>query len=103
MAFVAIMTLRNADFGLVTDRARTMTLYLDGSFGAPFAGEMAAEQLGYFHNNGVKISLQPEPRLPDFTGHVARQNAIGVTSGQRFLLARWRGEPIVAFAASLLD
>ncbi|WP_246801539.1 ABC transporter substrate-binding protein [Bradyrhizobium genosp. L] len=61
---------------------------------------MIAQKQGFFASNMV---LHADPDDPDFVATVARQHAIGVTSGQKFLLAAWRGAPVTAFAASLLD
>ncbi|WP_256375872.1 ABC transporter substrate-binding protein [Bradyrhizobium sp. WSM1743] len=73
---------------------------LDGPYGARFAGELAASRQGYFSSR-VELAAQPED--PNFVQAIARQHAIGVTSGQKFLLASWRGVPVTAFAASFLD
>ncbi|MBB4365104.1 ABC-type nitrate/sulfonate/bicarbonate transport system substrate-binding protein [Bradyrhizobium sp. CIR18] len=75
-------------------------LLLDGRYGARFAGELAASTQGYFSSR-IEVAAQPED--PEFVQTVARQHAIGVTSGQNFLLASWRGIPVTAFAASFLD
>lgn len=77
-----------------------MTLFLDGSYRARYAGELTAFKNGYFASN---ITLAAHPGDPDFVGTVAREHAVGVTSGQKFLLATWRGVPVTAFAASFLD
>ncbi|MET4221638.1 ABC-type nitrate/sulfonate/bicarbonate transport system substrate-binding protein [Bradyrhizobium sp. LB14.3] len=77
-----------------------LSLLLDGSFGARFAGEMIAQREGLFEPN---IKLRSDPGDPDFVARVARERAIGVTSGQKFLLAAWSGVPVTAFGASLLD
>ncbi|MGV7217056.1 ABC transporter substrate-binding protein [Bradyrhizobium sp. UFLA05-112] len=61
---------------------------------------MAALKQGFFASD---ISLAVRPDGPDFIATIARQHAIGVTSGQTFLLAAWRGVPVTAFAASFLD
>ncbi|MBO4227982.1 ABC transporter substrate-binding protein [Bradyrhizobium neotropicale] len=61
---------------------------------------MVAHRQGFFASN---ISLRADPNDADFVATVAREHAIGVTSGQKFLLAAWRGVPVTAFAASLLD
>lgn len=74
-------------------------LLLDGPYGARFAGELAASNQGYFSS---RIELAAQPAL-DFVQTIARQHAIGVTSGQKFLLASWRGVAVTAFAASFLD
>ncbi|RZN05373.1 nitrate ABC transporter substrate-binding protein [Bradyrhizobium genosp. SA-3] len=81
-------------------RAAAVKLLLDGPYGARFAGELAASRQGYFSSR-IEVSAQPED--PDFVQTIARQHAIGVTSGQKFLLASWRGVPVTAFAASFLD
>lgn len=73
---------------------------LNGSHGARFAGELCALSQGYFSSH---FELAADPENPDFVQSVARQHAIGVTSGQKFLLASWRGVPVTAFAASFLD
>ncbi|WP_456632811.1 ABC transporter substrate-binding protein [Bradyrhizobium sp. USDA 10063] len=77
-----------------------LNLLLDGSFGARFAGEMVAQRQRFFASN---ITLRADPNDADFVATVAREHAIGVTSGQKFLLAAWRGVPVTAFGASLLD
>jgi ABC-type nitrate/sulfonate/bicarbonate transport system substrate-binding protein len=77
-----------------------ISLLVDGSLGTRFAGEMVAQKQGLFASN---VTLRADPNDPDFVETVARQHAIGVTSGQKFLLAAWRGVPVTAFAASLLD
>ncbi|WP_256375078.1 MULTISPECIES: ABC transporter substrate-binding protein [unclassified Bradyrhizobium] len=81
-------------------KAVPVKLLLDGRYSARFAGELAASRGGYFSSR-VEVLAQPED--PDFVQTIARQSAIGVTSGQNFLLASWRGVPVTAFAASLLD
>ena len=80
-----------------------VTLHLDGAFGPHFAGEMIAWKRGYFAGNGQTIDLHPDPGQKDFVELVAREHAIGVTSAQKFLLAAWRGVPVIAFGASFLD
>ncbi|MGY4472345.1 ABC-type nitrate/sulfonate/bicarbonate transport system substrate-binding protein [Bradyrhizobium sp. LB9.1b] len=75
-------------------------LLLNGPYGARFAGELCAWRQGYFSS---RIELAADSEDPDFVQSIARQHAIGVTSGQKFLLASWRGVPVTAFAASFLD
>ena len=81
-------------------RPVAIKLLLDGPYGARFAGEIAASRQGYFSS---RIEVSADPEDPDFVQTIARQHAIGVTSGQRFLLATWNGVPVTAFAASFLD
>lgn len=76
------------------------SFFLDGPYSARFAGEMIAAKEGYF-KRGVAMRALPDD--PNFVETVARENAIGVTTGQKFLLAVWRGAPVTAFAASFLD
>src|SRR4051812_29907927 len=54
---------------------------LDGTFGARFAGEMIAQKRNLFPQN---VTLRASPNDPDFVASVAREHAIGVTSGQNF-------------------
>jgi ABC-type nitrate/sulfonate/bicarbonate transport system substrate-binding protein len=82
---------------------KSTVLYLDGAFGPRFAGEMIAQKQGYFVQVGQTINLQPNPDTADFAETVAREHAIGVTTAQKFLLAAWRGVPVIAFGASFLD
>ncbi|MGY3508907.1 ABC-type nitrate/sulfonate/bicarbonate transport system substrate-binding protein [Bradyrhizobium sp. USDA 3051] len=85
--------------GPTTPAAVAVKFLLDGPYGARFAGELAASKQGYFSSR-IELAVQPDP---DFVQTVAREQAIGVTSGQKFLLASWRGVPVTAFSASFLD
>jgi ABC-type nitrate/sulfonate/bicarbonate transport system substrate-binding protein len=83
-------------------------IYLDGPFGPRFAGEMLASARGDLSGKapsggGPSIALHPVPDDAKLLETVAREHAIGVTTGQKFLLAVWRGVPVVAFGASFLD
>ncbi|WP_245285918.1 ABC transporter substrate-binding protein [Bradyrhizobium sp. WSM1253] len=80
--------------------AAAASLLLDGPYAARFAGELIALKQGFFTS---QIALRPHPDDPNFVETIAREHAIGVTSGQKFLLAAWRGVPVTAFAASFLD
>ncbi|MDA9405944.1 ABC transporter substrate-binding protein [Bradyrhizobium sp. CCBAU 45384] len=99
---IALLALR-PDSALVR-RATVSTagadLLLDGPYGARFAGELTALKQGFFASG---IALRQHPDDPNFVETIARERAIGVTSGQKFLLAAWRGVPVTAFAASFLD
>lgn len=76
------------------------SLLLDGQYGARFAGELIAREQGFFAR---EIVLRAHADDPNFVEKVAHEHAIGVTSGQKFLLAAWRGVPVTAFAGSFLD
>ncbi|MCK1294846.1 ABC transporter substrate-binding protein [Bradyrhizobium sp. 30] len=80
--------------------AAVASLLLDGPYAARFAGELIALKQGFFTS---QIALRPHSDDPNFVETIAREHAIGVTSGQKFLLAAWRGVPVTAFAASFLD
>ncbi|MCK1625460.1 ABC transporter substrate-binding protein [Bradyrhizobium sp. 160] len=103
LAGIVLLLLRPDTAAIRAPSASTavaVKLLLDGQYGARFAGELAASRLGYFSSR-IAVSAQPEDL--EFVQTVARQHAIGVTSGQSFLLASWRGVPVTAFAASFLD
>jgi ABC-type nitrate/sulfonate/bicarbonate transport system substrate-binding protein len=80
--------------------ASTVKFLLDGRYGAQFAGELIAFKKGYLP---ARVALAGQSGAADFVQIVAHQHAIGVTSGQKFLLATWQGVPVTAFAASFLD
>ena len=71
--------------------------------GPDFAGEIVAANLNLYELSGVGIGLQTVADDREFFENIVRNRALGVTTGSKFLLARWRGEPITAFGASFLD
>lgn len=75
-------------------------LLIDGEIGPRFAGEIVALRNGLMPDH---FDVRAEPNASDFVATVARRGAIGVTTGSRFLTAAWRGVPVTAFAASLLE
>lgn len=97
---VALMRSPSSSVVARNDGAAPLSVIIDGAFGARFAGELAAKKNGFFDQH---IDLRADPNNPDFVGHVARSQVIGVTSGIKFLQAAWQGAPVTAFAASLLD
>ena len=82
------------------DSSFHVSFFLDGPYAARFAGEMIAAKEGYFKR---AVAVRALPDDANFVETVARENAIGVTTGQKFLLAVWRGASVTAFAASFLD
>lgn len=102
VAAAVILALRSepSAVGKRSEPATQISLLLDGSFSGRFGGEMVATRQGFFASD---VTVRAEPNDPDFVATVAREHAIGVTSGQSFLLAAWRGVPVTAFAASFLD
>ncbi|WP_245290512.1 ABC transporter substrate-binding protein [Rhodopseudomonas sp. AAP120] len=75
-------------------------LLIDGQLGPRFAGEIVAHRRGLLPPH---VDVRAEPGAPDFVADVVRRGAIGVTTGAAFLAAAWRGVPVTAFAASLLE
>jgi ABC-type nitrate/sulfonate/bicarbonate transport system substrate-binding protein len=81
-----------------------LTLRLDGPFDPAFAGEMIAARGGLFEREGVRVALEPGGADADPIALVATTaDTIGVAGADRFLLARGKGAPIVAFAGSYLE
>ncbi|MCK1707672.1 ABC transporter substrate-binding protein [Bradyrhizobium sp. 143] len=99
LAFIALRP-DSAPLPQASNPAAAASLFLDGPYAARFAGELIALKQGFFTS---QIALRPHPDDPNFVETIAREHAIGVTSGQKFLLAAWRGVPVTAFAASFLD
>lgn len=76
---------------------------LGGAFDTPFAGEMVAVRQGLFEQQGLHVQLRPAANSDEAIDSVVRGvDQIGVTSSEKFLMARARGSPIVAFLAGLL-
>jgi ABC-type nitrate/sulfonate/bicarbonate transport system substrate-binding protein len=85
-----------------TQRAR-LSVRLAGPFDPLYAGEMVAAASGLFEQEDLQVELRPAGSGDDPIRSVADGiDAIGVTGGERFLLARAKGAPIVAFAAGYL-
>ncbi len=81
-----------------------ISLRLNGPFDSSFAGEMVAARAGLFEREGLHIELKPGGVEADPIDLVAiGADAIGVVGADRFLLARGKGVPIVAFAAGYLE
>jgi ABC-type nitrate/sulfonate/bicarbonate transport system substrate-binding protein len=79
-------------------------LRLTGPYGPAFAGEMVAVGAGLFEREGLRIALQPGQNADDSISAVANDTAVvGVSRADRFLMARARGVPIVAFAAAFIE
>jgi ABC-type nitrate/sulfonate/bicarbonate transport system substrate-binding protein len=84
-------------------RPDLLSVRLGGPFDPKFAGEMVAFSAGLFGHEGLRIELRPADVSKDAIDLVATgADDIGVTSGEKFLLARSQGLPIIAFAAGYL-
>jgi ABC-type nitrate/sulfonate/bicarbonate transport system substrate-binding protein len=84
-------------------RSALMSVRLEGAFDPKFAGEMLAFSAGLFDQQELRVELRPADVDDDPIELVASgADQIGVTSGEKFLLARARGVPVVAFAAGYL-
>jgi len=77
-----------------------VNLQFAGAVSAQHAGDVAAS----LNDKGVQIALRPGGVKIDEVGEViAGRSTFGVMSAIRFMLARARGAPIVAFGAEFLD
>ena len=80
-----------------------LSIELSGPFGPMFAGEMAAVRNGLFDHEDLSVELSSAENADDPIDFVAQGvDRVGVTSSEKFLLARAKGLPIVAFMAGLL-
>jgi ABC-type nitrate/sulfonate/bicarbonate transport system substrate-binding protein len=81
-----------------------VSLRLKGPFGPTCAGEMVAFRSGLFQGVGLNLVLEPGGADADpITSVVSGADTFGVVRGDRFLVARSKGAPIVAFAAGYLE
>lgn len=82
----------------------SVTLRLSGPFGAKFAGEIVAARGRLFERNGVNVELKEREEGIDPIGSVVSgADTFGVTDSIGFLMARSKGQPIIAFAAGFLE
>jgi NitT/TauT family transport system substrate-binding protein len=78
----------------------SISMRLMGAFDPMYAGELVALGAGLFDREGLQIALRSGGASDDVIRLVADgTDTIGVISGERFILARSHGAPIVAFAA----
>ncbi len=81
-----------------------ISLRLNGPFDPTHAGEIVAARSGLFDRGGIHLKLKPGSTTADPINSVSSGAAtFGVTRGDSFLVARFKGAPIVAFAASYLE
>ena len=81
-----------------------VSLRLKWVFDPGFAGEMVADKLGFFRENGLDVSIRQGGFEADPIKLVASgSDTFGVTGADNFLLAREQGVPIVAFAAGYIE
>jgi NitT/TauT family transport system substrate-binding protein len=88
----------------VATKPTTVSLRLNGLFGAKHAGEVVAARSKLFERNGIKIELKERAEGVDPIASVVNgYDTFGVTDSISFLMARSKGQPIVAFAAGFLE
>lgn len=81
-----------------------ISLVLNGPFDSQHAGEIIAARAGLFERDGLRVELKPGGNGRDPIASVANgTDTFGVTEGDTFLVARSKGEPIVAFGAGYLE
>jgi ABC-type nitrate/sulfonate/bicarbonate transport system substrate-binding protein len=86
-----------------TGKPAIYSVQLNGPFGSKYAGEIIAARAGLFDREKLRIDLKPGSGADPIESVVSGKSALGVTDSISFLLARSKGQPIVAFAASYLE
>jgi NitT/TauT family transport system substrate-binding protein len=82
----------------------SITMRLMGSYGPEFAGEMLAEKSGPLAGEAARLALREGASSDEAIASVVDGvDAIGVARADRFLEARAKGAPIVAFAAGFIE
>jgi NitT/TauT family transport system substrate-binding protein len=82
----------------------SVTLRLNGAFSAKFAGEIVAARTKLFERNGIKVELkESDGGIDSIASVVSGADTVGVIDSIGFLMARSKGQPIVAFAAGFLE
>lgn len=90
--------------GEAPTKPTSVTLRLNGAFSAKFAGEIVAARAKLFERNGINVELKERGESVDSVASVVSgDDTFGVTDGIGFLMARSKGQPIVAFAAGFLE
>lgn len=92
------------DTGAGQAKPTSVTLRLNGAFNANFAGEIVATRAKLFERNGIDIELRVRGEgIDPIASVVSGADTFGVTDSIGFLMARSKGQPIVAFASGLLE
>ena len=105
-AVIAWMHFRDTTARSVETPAKptAISLLLNGPFDPQHAGEIVAARSGLFEHEGLHVDLKSGGNGPDPIASVVNgTDTFGVTDSVTFLLARSNGQPIVAFAAGLLE
>lgn len=81
-----------------------LSLRLNAPISAKYAGEIVATRSGLFAKNGVQVEVKPGGEgIDPIASVVSGTDTIGVIDSVSFLIARSKGQPIVAFAADYLE
>jgi len=90
--------------GEVLSKPTAVSLRLSGLLGPKYAGEIVAARANMFERNGIDIELRESAEGGDpIAAVVSGAATFGVTDSISFLTARDKGQPIIAFAAGLIE
>jgi ABC-type nitrate/sulfonate/bicarbonate transport system substrate-binding protein len=80
-----------------------VSMWFPSAFNPGFAGELVALKAGLFEQEGLNVKLHAgDARADPLSSVTGDDDAIGVVGAERFLTARAKGVPVVAFAAAFL-
>ena len=90
--------------GEVLSKPASVSLRLNGSLGSKYAGEIIAAEAKIFAQNGIDIEvLESGEGVDPVATVVSGVDNFGVTDSISLLIARAKGQPIVAFAAGFVE
>lgn len=73
------------------------SLRLKWTYSAGFAGAIVAKEKGFFKERGIDVSIEPGgPELDPIKLVASGSNTFGIVGGDRLLLARQEGVPVIA-------
>lgn len=102
--FGALLTRRAPEKRDVAAAPAVVSIQFNAPFGGRFAGVIVADSSGLFHQANIQAKLIPGQSDDDvITSVVEGRAVVGVVDPIRFLKARAKGQPIVAFAADYVE
>jgi ABC-type nitrate/sulfonate/bicarbonate transport system substrate-binding protein len=85
-------------------KSNEISLRLNGPFSPQYAGVMVAATSGLFERAGLGLEIKSVRADTDGTTLVSSGvDTIGIARSDEFLVARFKGAPVVAFAAGFLE